>query len=80
MLMIVWLNIHIYIFSPGGAEDTVDGGILRVLGLQNKDVLYKNIVTALKVYYHESVQSLKNTKIHHQDHLLLNLLVSQTEE
>lgn len=42
--MTVWLNV----FSPGRTEDTVDGRVLRVFGLQNKDVLWKNKVTELK--------------------------------
>ena len=38
------------VFSPGRAEDAIDGGILRVFGFQNKNVLWEktqHTVTAL---------------------------------
>lgn len=38
-IKIVYAGMIVNVSSPGCAEDSVDGRVLRVLGLQDKDVL-----------------------------------------
>ena len=44
------------VFSPGRAEDAIDGGILRVFGFQKKNVLWKKNTThshSIELQHHE---------------------------